>query len=70
MKLGKQAGTSILHELLKGDEFLSEHPVGLDESGSGRIPDLWGAILVPGPEEKTHVGRQGGADALNRGTRT
>jgi len=56
MELGMQAGTSFLHEFLKGDEFLSEQLPSLDESGCGRIPNFCDTVLVPGPEEKTHVG--------------
>jgi hypothetical protein len=69
MKFGMQTGTSFLHEFLEGDEFLSEQPLGLDESGSVRIPNFRGAILVPRPEEKTHLRRLGGANELKRGTR-
>ena len=66
MKLGMQAGTSFLHEFPEGDEFLSERSLDLDGSGSGRIPNLGGAIL---PEEKTHVGPPGEANGSKRGTR-
>lgn len=67
MKRGEQARTSLLHELLNSDGFLSKQPLGLNESWRRRIPDLSGAMPARGREEKTHVDAVEEANEPNKG---
>lgn len=55
-----EAGTSLLHELLKGDGFLSQQPLGVDERGGGGIPDVRGT----GGKDKAHEEMVGAEERL------